>query len=281
VGGQGGAVGVHRWQVGGVTIVRVDSTAFPLPTERLVPAWAVPHLAPSTGEYHLAFSGFGIVDGDTRVVVDPWLADDNPRDAPDAAERVAGLLASLADAGVPADEVDVVVDTHIDGTGWNTRPEGGGWVPTFPNARYVLPGAELDAVARGEDVFGAAGWAPLLDAGLVDRVDASARAEPVPIAPHVSLHPAPGHNAGHVVVHVEDGGELAIVPGHLFLDVVQVADTSSRPGDGPEAPDTRRRMLELLAERRGLLLSPFFGGEGAGRVEGDAAGGFRLAPAGA
>lgn len=275
-------MGVHRWRVGDVTIVRVDSTAFPLPVDRPVPAWAVPHLAPSTEAYHLAFSGFGIVDGDTRVVVDPWLADDNPRDAPDAADRVAGLLGALGDAGVPADEVDVVVDTHIDGIGWNTRPAGsGGWAPTFPNARYLVPGAELDAVERGEPLLGGAGFAPLLEAGLVDRVDTSPGTGPVAVSPHVSLHPAPGHDFGHVAVHVEDGGELAIVPGHLFLDVMQVDDPSARPGDGPEAPDTRRRVLSLLAERRGLLLSPFFGGEGAGRVEGDAASGFRLAPAGA
>ena len=32
----------------------------------------------------------------------------------------------------------------------------------------------------------------------------------------------------------------------------------------------------LLARRRGLLLSPFFGGTGAGRVEGDAPTGYRL-----
>jgi hypothetical protein len=272
---------VRRWHVGDVTIVRIESVELTLPSERPVPEWAVPHLAPSTDAYHLAFSGFGIVDGDRRIVVDPWLADDNPRSAPDAGERVDGLLSRLAAAGLPAGEVDVVVNTHIDGTGWNTRPasrpDGDGWVATFPNARYLIPEAEIAAIERGDPIFGADGLAPLFDACVVDPVDASA--EPVPVSRHVTLDPAPGHNFGHVAVRVdaaEDG--VAVIPGHLFLDLFSVEDPSSREGDGPEAPDTRRRLLDLLAARSGLLLSPFFGGEGAGRVEGDATTGYRLGP---
>jgi hypothetical protein len=83
-----------------------------------------------------------------------------------------------------------------------------------------------------------------------------------------------------VAVHVDGGdgpGELAVIPGHLFLDLFTVDDPSWREGDGPEAPATRGEILDLLARRRGLLLSPFFGGTGAGHVEGDATTGYRLA----
>lgn len=274
---------MRQWQLGDVTIVRVESTEFTVPSGREVPAWAVPHLAPSTDAYHVAFSAFGIVDGDRRVVVDPWLADDTPRAAPDAGVRVDGLLRQLVAAGVPATDVDVVVNTHIDGAGWNTRPgpDGDGWVPTFPAARYVFPRAEVAAVERGEQIRGATDLAPLFDAGVVDLVDAAP--EPVDVSPHVSLHAAPGHNFGHLAVHVDAGGEggLAIVPGHLFLDLFSVADPSRHGADGPEAPDTRRHLLDLLADRAGLLLSPFFGGEGAGRVQGNAVDGYRLVSAAA
>ncbi|HEV2372946.1 MAG TPA: hypothetical protein VGS19_12340 [Streptosporangiaceae bacterium] len=27
--------------------------------------------------------------------------------------------------------------------GWNTRRDGEAWIPTFPNARYVLPGPDV------------------------------------------------------------------------------------------------------------------------------------------
>jgi len=272
---------MRRWQVGEVTIVRIDSVELTLPSDRPLPDWAVPHLVPAVDTTAIAFSAFGVVDGDRRIVVDPWLADDSPRSAPDAAARIDGLLDELAAAGLPAADVDLVVNTHLDGIGWNTRPAPGGWTPTFPNARYLYPQAELVAVERGEPLLGGPELRPLLDAGVVDPVDLASGDEPLVLSPHVALHAAPGHNFGHVAVHVDGGsgdGNLAVIPGHLFLDLFSVDDPSALPGDGVEAPATRRYILELLARRSGLLLSPFFGGAGAGRVAGDPYEGFRLTP---
>ena len=279
---------MRRWQVGEVTIVRIESAELTLPSDRPLPAWAVPHLVPSVDATAIAFSAFGLVDGDRRIVVDPWLADDTPRSTPDAAARVAGLLADLATAGLPADEVDLVVNTHLDGVGWNTRPGPGGsggadgspvWTPTFPNARYLYPRAELAAVERGEPILGGTELAPLLDAGVVDPVDlVKVDDEPLALSPHATLHGAPGHSFGHVAVQVDSGGELATIAGHLFLDLFSVDDPSAIAGDGPEAPATRRVILDRLARRSGLLLSSFFGGDGAGRVAGDPTHGYRLTP---
>jgi glyoxylase-like metal-dependent hydrolase (beta-lactamase superfamily II) len=271
---------MRRWQVGEVAVVRVESVELTLPSDRPLPAWAVPHLVPATDTTAIAFSAFGIVDGDRRIVVDPWLADDAPRSAPDAAARIDGLLDQLAAAGLPADEVDLVVNTHVDGIGWNTRPGSGadGWTPTFPNARYIFPQAELAAVERGEPLLGGSELGQLLDAGVVDPVDLAEDGAPLALSPHVALHAAPGHSFGHVAVHVDGGDDLAVIPGHLFLDLFSVDDPSAMPGDGPEAPATRRHILDQLARRSGLLLSSFFGGDGAGRVAGDATGGYRLTP---
>ena len=42
--------------------------------------------------------------------------------------------------------MDFVVCTHlhVDLVGWNTRWKDGRWVPTFPNAKYVIAGAEWE-----------------------------------------------------------------------------------------------------------------------------------------
>jgi glyoxylase-like metal-dependent hydrolase (beta-lactamase superfamily II) len=263
---------VHRWLVGGVEIVRIEDDDFALPSDVPVPDWAVPHLAPDTSAFYLAFTAYGIADGDRRIVVDPWLANDAVHDLPDAADRAGRLLGALGDAGFPPDEVDTVVNTHIDGTGWNARPADGGWRPSFPNARYLFHRAELDAFARHEPLFGDADLSALFDAGLVDAVD-----PPLALTDAVSLVPAPGHNFGHVSVRVESEGELALIPGHLFLTILSVADPAPAGGEPQEAETSRQDVLAELADRQGLLLSPLFGGSGGGVVS-RAADGYVVTP---
>jgi hypothetical protein len=34
--------------------------------------------------------------------------------------------------------VKITCHLHIDHIGWNTRWDGKGWIPTFPNARYLF-----------------------------------------------------------------------------------------------------------------------------------------------
>ena len=57
----------------------------------------------------------------------------------------------LQRAGVQPEAVDVVVNTHLhtDHVGWNTKRDGDSWVPTFPNARYLIPGGRLPLLPPG------------------------------------------------------------------------------------------------------------------------------------
>ncbi len=253
---------MHRWRVGDVEIVRIEDDDFAVPSARPVPDWAVPDLAPDTSSYFVAFSAYGIASGSRRIVVDPWLANDFVRTLPDAAERAERLLGALADEGFDPEDVDTVINTHLDGVGWNTRPDGDRWRPTFPNARHLYHRAEHDAYVRGETMFAAVDLSPLFDAGLVDAVD-----PPFAVADGVSLVDRPGENFGHMAVQVDSGTELAMIPGHLFLSVIGVSDLSPGDEEREDAVVSRARVLDELADRRGLLLSPLFGGTGGGRVE--------------
>ena len=60
-------------------------------------------------------------------------------------------LANLAAAGFMPEDIDYVLCTHLhaDHVGWNTRLVGGRWVPTFPNARYLVRPPEMGALAGG------------------------------------------------------------------------------------------------------------------------------------
>lgn len=261
---------MHRWFVGSVEIVRVEDLDFAVHSEVPVPDWSVPHLAPSRDEVGIAFSALVVRSEGVRIVVDPWLANDGPREQPDAADHGARLLDDLARAGFPSDEVDVVVNTHLDGIGWNTRLVDDAWVPSFPNARYLYPADEVDAIRSGEPINGSEGFF-----ALDERTDIELVRPPHELTSEVSLIDAPGHNWGHLAVRIESQGELAIYPGHQILTPFQIADPTAGDEGNPrrdEAIETRRRLLGELADNDGILLTTLLGGPGGGTVRRDGAG---------
>ena len=84
------------------------------------------------------------VDGLT-VLVDTGVGND--RDARECRRSTTCRPTSWTPCGAPAstpEAVDVVVNTHLhfDHVGWNTMRDGDAWVPTFPNARYLVPEAD-------------------------------------------------------------------------------------------------------------------------------------------
>lgn len=276
---------MHAWRIGDVEIVRVESLDLAVPAPAPVPDWMVPTFGTAAGEVRIAFSALAIRTPTTRLVVDPWLADDNPRDRPDAAAAADRALEDLADAGFPVEDVDLVVNTHLDGIGWNSRPDGsGGWTPSFPNARYSYPirqlttvdvDADVDADADA-DVYGAAGLQHLRSVTEVEGM-----AAPHQLTPEVRVVDAPGHGPGHAAVRIEDGDDLAVCAGHIVLSPFQVDDPGTtlagEAGDLlTEATATRRALLGELADRNGLLLTTLVGGPGGGRVERGTDGSFRL-----
>lgn len=142
--------------------------------------------------------------------------------------------------------------------------------PTFPNARYVIPQAELDSIAAGQHAQ-SDDYPHLLDLQRGGTVEGSAGDEI--LAPGVRLEDAPGHNPGHHAVWVEDAGASAVIVGHLFLHPAQIAAPGVTTGDLDPAllERTRRSILARCAASDALLIGPLFASPGAGRVraEGD------------
>ena len=223
-----------------VDIVRIEDDDFRL-------AFAAPgsglggaDLAPTVDQVGLAFSAFALADGDRRLVVDPWLANDFPVGGHarlPAERRPPHAVASPRDrAGVEHAAVGVA-DRQLP-----ARP--------LPLSRPPSPTGR----------FG-----PLERQGLLDAVD-----PPQSLTPNVGLVDAPGHADGHLAVRIESGGELAVIPGHLFLNPFQVADPSEAADVDPTtATMTRRRLLDDLADHDGLLLTNLLGGPGGGVVRRD------------
>jgi glyoxylase-like metal-dependent hydrolase (beta-lactamase superfamily II) len=253
---------VQSWTVGDVDITRVEDPGFELVVpsdERTVATlqrspWLRPQFVTDGWDLRIGSSATVIRSPGAVVLVDPFLAFDDP-------DRHGPRLQALREAGVEADDVDVVVNTHVDGLGVNLLLDGS---PTFPRARYLVPRAEIEGIRTGEhpdpdhpEVI------DLHDAGVIEATDGSEE-----VIPGVRLADAPGHNPGHHVVWVGDGRRSAVVIGHLFLHPAQIAAPEVDNGDLDPAllTRTRRALLARCAEEGALLIGPLFAAPGAGRV---------------
>lgn len=130
--------------------------------------------------------------------------------------RFAGywLLDSLATAGVDPASIDTVLLTHLhfDHAGGGTMPDGkGGFLPTFPRARYVVQKGEWDDAVAGHAVmtgtYRPENLGPLEAAGVLSFVDGEAE-----IAPGIRVRPLPGHTRHQQSVTIESGGERLLLP---------------------------------------------------------------------
>jgi glyoxylase-like metal-dependent hydrolase (beta-lactamase superfamily II) len=254
---------VQRWQAGGWTITRVPDPGFELvlPQDEGTRAalqrspWLRPRFVNDNWALRVGSSAIVLDDGRSTAIVDPWLAFDDP-------DRFAPRLDALSAAGWSADDIDIVINSHIDGVGANVDPATG--AAAFGRARYLVPGVEMTALADGQRA-GAEGLLDVERAGLLERYDG--RIEP---APGVVLDPLPGHNPGHFGVYVGDPPAV-VVTGHLFLHPAQIAnpDVADLDHDPATVRTTRRALLERCHREDLLLIAPLFEEPGAGTIAPD------------
>ncbi|HEY1260290.1 MAG TPA: MBL fold metallo-hydrolase [Stellaceae bacterium] len=271
-----------KWRVGAVTITKIvelevtGGSRFILPQatyEAVLPiAWLRPDFADERGRLRMSIHALVVETPGRRILVDTCLGNDKEnRRIPSWNRLQTSFLADLAAAGHPRQSFDTVVCTHlhVDHVGWNTMLAGGRWVPSFPNARYLMGRVEYrhwTMRREREDMTAvlADSVAPVWEAGLVDLVETDHR-----ICDEVSLVPTPGHTPGHVSVRISSAGEAALITGDFMHHPCQIARpewSSTADTDPEEARATRERMLTELAGDATLVIGTHFAGRTAGRV---------------
>lgn len=268
-----------EWRVGDVVIRRVDELV------RVVPLDTVVHRA-SPGVEDMALLShhvFGIMVSGRRILVDTGIGNNKSRKQEYWNNLRAPFLRRLVDAGFTLPSVDLVLCTHLhaDHVGWNTTLVGDDWVPTFPNAVYLVPTAEYDRVlAAGGDrePYFIDSVLPIVKSGQMRTVDV-----PDPglvVGPGIRLLPSPGHTPGHVSVEITSGGRAALISGDFLHHPVQIEHpewNNDLCRDPDQAVATRRALLGRLADTDTLLLGSHFPPPTAGRVRRDGTG-FRFEP---
>jgi glyoxylase-like metal-dependent hydrolase (beta-lactamase superfamily II) len=186
-------------------------------------------------------------------------------------------LERLAAAGARPQDIDYVMCTHLhhDHVGWNTQLRDGRWVPTFPNARYVISKPDFEYYCKldadpdqTEPVeFGTFRECvlPVVEAGRADLV-----AGPHRLNEYLEIVPAPGHSAGHVVFKLDSGGERAVFIGDVLHHLMQVYYPHwnfPKNADVEAARASRRMVLDHCASTGALMLPGHVGAPFAGYVE--------------
>jgi methylmalonyl-CoA epimerase len=141
-------------------------------------------------------------------------------------ERTYHLDHALADAGLTADDIDIVVASHLHFDhvgGFTRRDEQGRLVPRFPKARYVAHRQEWhDAThphERNRASYLQENFVPLMEAGVVSLVEDEAE-----IMPGVRYRRSGGHTAHHQVVMIASQGEMAVFAADMYPTSVHVPD---------------------------------------------------------
>jgi glyoxylase-like metal-dependent hydrolase (beta-lactamase superfamily II) len=240
---------------------------------------------PDTDQWHIAIQSWVIeVDGLT-VVVDTGVGNDRQRPhMPPLDHLNTGFLAALQSAGIDRNTVDVVVNTHIhsDHVGWNTMFEHDTWMPTFPNARYVLPAADYHHFApdgpaarqsprteeeevqqRGNQLVFGDSVLPIDEAGQLIQWS-----DDYEISQSLRLRPAAGHTPGSAVLWLA-AGEPAVFVGDLTHSPLQLRrpdDACAFDIDAGAAAVTRRRIFTEAAHARAAVIPAHYPGRGGATI---------------
>tara|TARA_Y100001934_G_scaffold278222_1_gene378921 strand:+ start:9022 stop:9900 length:879 start_codon:yes stop_codon:yes gene_type:complete len=178
-------------------------------------------------------------------------------------------LDNLAAHGLAPEDIDYVMCTHLhhDHVGWNTRLENGRWVPTFPNAKYLMSGKELDVFKAFDDPAAAPSLGdsvlPVVESGQAELVHSD-----FALDDEVWLEPTPGHTPDHFAVRLRSNGHDGVIGGDLMHSPVQCVHPEWRPRpdyDPQQARVTREQFMQRHAELGSLVCMMHFPLPSAGR----------------
>jgi glyoxylase-like metal-dependent hydrolase (beta-lactamase superfamily II) len=271
---------VNQWQIGDVKITRIVELEIPGGTRFLLPQatpdtilpieWLRPHFATAEGKLIMSIHALVVETPTRKIVVDTCIGNDKQRSIPTWTNLQLPFLEDLGKAGYDRHDIDTVLCTHlhVDHVGWNTMLVDGKWIPTFPNARYLMARKEYEYWEQepkgAEPGLFDDSVRPVFEAGLVDLIEVDEQ-----ICEEIRLVPTPGHTPGHVSVRIESGDEEALITGDAFHHPCQMAHTewcSTADFDRQASQATREEMLAKYAEQDILIIGTHFATPTAGHM---------------
>lgn len=248
---------------------------------------ALPGRVTDDGRVIMSFHSFVLKTGRYTIMIDTCCGNDKPRPGREQFNHnKQDFLGGLASHGVKPKEVTHVMCTHLhwDHVGWNTRLENGAWVPTFPNARYIMARREYSywdgvyAKTKGQkDNLHAMSFEdsvlPIMRADKAVLVD-----DDFELDKGISFEPCHGHSPGHIVVNVASGGKKGVFIGDVIHHPMQLLfpDLSCRADFDMDASRvSRKALIEKHADAGTIVMPQHFSTPSCGTIS-RAGAGFRL-----
>jgi glyoxylase-like metal-dependent hydrolase (beta-lactamase superfamily II) len=275
----------HR-AIGDITVARILEMNYPFDRFEFYPHtteedWA-PHLDwlmeegaldPTSKEMILPIQSYVVRTSRHTILVDTCAGNDKHRPHRPLWHMKTDMsyLQALAKEGLKPEDIDYVMCTHLhlDHVGWNTRLLDGRWVPTFPNAKYVMSKKDLDHLNAEGNAFAMLpvndSVLPVIEAGQAQLVESD-----FALDDEVWLEPSPGHTPDHFSVKISSKGQGAVMAGDMMHSPVQCLHPEwvARPDWDPAlASDTRRKFMETYSETDDLVCMGHFPLPSAGRIE--------------
>ena len=133
-------------------------------------------------------------------------------------DRRENLDVTMARAGVRAEDVDLVLASHLHfdhAGGFTVRDASGAIRPRFPNARYLANAGEYEDAThpheRNRASYFAENYVPLKEARVLDLME-----DDQVVAPGIRVRRTGGHTRFHQIVYLESGGRTAVFAADLI-----------------------------------------------------------------
>ncbi len=253
-------------------------TFFPTLTDEIMAEhrhWLEPrHFEPGTGKVMLTIQSWLVRTAHHTILVDTCCGNDKHRpNRPQwHMQKLDTYMTGLKAAGVRPEDIDYVMCTHLHGdhVGWNTRLDNGRWVPTFPNAKYIMADRELEYWTKRHASdpttcpWIADGVLPIVDARKTELVKSNHV-----LGDHVHLVPTPGHSIDHFSVHVGKPGQDALITGDMVHSPIQCrypAIGVFSDYDSKQGAATRRSIFERFSDTSTTLCMAHFNAPSMGRL---------------
>ncbi len=216
-------------------------------------------------------------DRNRVILVDTGVGNDKPRPfTPYFSGLRTPFLEQLAIQGIRPDQVDFVLMTHlhVDHVGWNTHLENGRWAPTFPNAQYIFSKTEYEYFTdpannnernKTSFIVQQDSVKPIVEAGQARMIEIDGSQ----VIDGFHFLPTPGHTIDHSSILFTRGTDTALFPGDVLHHPLQVRRpdlNSVFDAFEDRARQSRRRALEIAADRDALVFTTHFPPGSAGKV---------------